>query len=92
MGQRRSTPRDVQLLVTDEGHYLLDGVRVDLSELGNRLRALAGEGVEVRVIGSDVVRYEHVAPCHANLASRGHGSHVVQMRAVMTFRGAGSGV
>jgi biopolymer transport protein ExbD len=62
MGQRRSTPRDVQLLVSDEGHYLLDGVRVDLSELGSRLRALKGEDVEVRVIGSGVVKYEHVAP------------------------------
>ena len=62
MRQRGSQPREVQLLVTDEGHYVLDGVPVQLSELGSRLRALKAEQVELRVIGSDIVKYEHAAP------------------------------
>lgn len=49
-------------MVTDEGHYVLDGVPVQLSELGGRLRALKAEQVDLRVIGSDIVKYEHVAP------------------------------
>jgi biopolymer transport protein ExbD len=62
MADNESNPREVQLIVTDEGRYLLDGLDVELSELGGRLRVLKAQNVELRVMGSGMVRYEALAP------------------------------
>jgi biopolymer transport protein ExbD len=57
-------PRDVRLVVSDSGEYILAGRPVLLSDLRARLRELksSGEQINLHITGSGNVKYEYVLP------------------------------
>jgi biopolymer transport protein ExbD len=57
-------PRDVQLVVTDSGQYILSGMPVALADLRAKLRELKSSGrpINLHVTGSSTVEYKFVMP------------------------------
>jgi biopolymer transport protein ExbD len=57
-------PRDVRLVVSDSGRYILGGRPVLLSDLRARLRELksSGEQINLHITGSGNVKYKYVMP------------------------------
>ena len=57
-------PRDVQLVVTDSGQYILSGRPVALADLRAELRELKSSGrpINLHVTGSSKVEYNFVMP------------------------------
>jgi biopolymer transport protein ExbD len=57
-------PRDVRLVVTDSGQYILSGKPVALADLRAQLRELKSSGrpIDFHVTGSSKVQYKYVMP------------------------------
>ena len=57
-------PRDVQLVVTESGQYILSGMPVALADLRAKLRELKSSGrpINLHVTGSSTVEYKFVMP------------------------------
>ena len=57
-------PRDVRLVVTDSGQYILSGMPVALADLRAKLRELKSSGrpINLHVTGSSKVEYKFVMP------------------------------
>ncbi len=57
-------PRDVQLVVTDSGQYVLSGRTVALADLRGKLRELKSSGVPINlhIRGGANVEYKFVMP------------------------------
>ncbi|WP_457356549.1 ExbD/TolR family protein [Roseateles sp. P5_D6] len=57
-------PRDVRLVVTDSGQYILSGKPVALADLRAQLRELKSSGrpIDLHVTGSSKVEYKYVMP------------------------------
>jgi biopolymer transport protein ExbD len=57
-------PRDVKLVVTDSGQYILSGRPVALADLRAKLRELKSSGrpINLHVTGSSKVEYKFVMP------------------------------
>jgi biopolymer transport protein ExbD len=68
-------PRDVRLVVTDSGQYILSGKPVALADLRARLRDLKSSGapINLHVIGGPKVTYELVMPAMQIVQEEGLG-------------------
>lgn len=73
-GQSSST-RDVQLVVTDSGHYILEDRPIDLADLRAKLRELkaGGHTINLHVVAGGNPEYRFVAPAMRIVQEEGLG-------------------